>query len=251
LTLHNGSDLPAVTYHRATGLGDAREQLRRDGAHVYAGGTDLVVALKQRRGWVSPVRHLVDIKDVREAQGIVRAGKNLRIGALATAREVAASSLVRRHARALSQAAALTSAPWIRARGTVGGNIFTPHPAGDITTALLALGAVAEFIDIDRRTIRVPLAELLTDESIVRKAILVAVHVQAAARSWYERLARRQAFCRASVAVAVVDGSHVAVAGLAPRPTLRTLLSPSPMIELVDALAERALRNAASGWSIE
>lgn len=250
MTTLSGSDLPSFTYHRARDLEDALEHLQRNGAHVYAGGTDLVVALRLRADWVAGIRHLVDIKDVREAHGIARAGGTLRIGALATAREVAASPLVRRHARALSMAASLSSAPWLRARGTVGGNVMTPHPAGDMTTALLALDAVAEFTDAGRRPTRVPLVELLSGVATAANGILVAVHAPLTARSWYERLARRGAFSRATVAVAVCDGPsapRVAVAGLAQRPALRAHLPPTPERDLVDALADRALTRASSG----
>ena len=249
MTAQNGSDLPRFSYHRAAGLADAHEQLRRDDARPYAGGTDLVVALRLRLHWASGVGHLVDIKDVREAHGIARSGNSLRIGALATATEVAASAPVRRYARALSLAASLTSAPWIRARGTVGGNVVTPHPAGDMTTALLALDSIAELSDSHRKRLRVPLLDVLSDVAKPPGPVLLALYVPMTARSWYERVARRRGFSRATIAVAVVDGmprGRVAVAGLTNRPTLREAVPASPMIGFVDALAERAMHNASS-----
>ena len=129
------SDLPDLAYVRPRHLGAARAALARPGAHVYAGGTDLLVALHERRPWARFVRTLVDVKALAPARGIVARGNTVRIGALVTAAELAASPLVRRAAPVLAEAARLTSSPALRRRGTVGGNLATPHPAGDVATA--------------------------------------------------------------------------------------------------------------------
>ena len=81
--------------------------------------------------------------------GIVDVGDSLRVGAAVRPHTLAASRLARRVAPALAEAAAATSSPALRRRGTVGGNIVTPHPAGDVATALLALGATVEIADND------------------------------------------------------------------------------------------------------
>ena len=243
------SELTPFTYHRAAGRADALAHLNREGACAYAGGTDLLVGLRHRAGWVSGVRHLVDVKDVHDARGIQLDGDMLHIGALCTAQELASSSIVRRMARVLAMAASQTSAPWLRARGTVGGNVMTPHPAGDIATALLALGAIAEFATHGRgRTERIALAELMSQGRT--NSLLLALHVQAAAQSWYERSSRRSAFCRATVAVAVVHrgtGTQVALGGVAERPILGSSApAGSPLTSVVEALVERTTRGAAT-----
>ena len=243
-------DVTSFTYHRATGRADALAHLSREGACAYAGGTDLLVALRHRAEWVAGVRHLVDIKDVDDARGIQLDGDMLRIGALTTARELVSSAVVRRTARVLSMAASQTSAPWLRARGTVGGNVMTPHPAGDIATALLALGAVAEFATRGRRrTERIPLADVMSPAATrLSGSLLLALHVPTTAHSWYERASRRLVFCRATVAVAAVHrGTHtqVALGGVAERPVLGSSAPPaSPLTALVDALVERATHGA-------
>lgn len=246
-----GSDLPPFTYHRATDLTNALAQLRRPGASVYAGGTDLVVALRNRAPWASGIRHLVDIKDLAEARGIERQRETLRIGALTTARELASSAVVRRQAPVLAMAASLTSAPSLRARGTVGGNVMTPHPAGDVATALLALGAIAEFAIAGRRTQRVSVADLLTSRaSLPQGSVMVALHVPTSTASWYERLGRRTGFCRATLSVAVARRAgemQIAIGGLAERPVLRSTAPPgSTLSSLVDTIVERAVRQASS-----
>ena len=223
--------------------------LAREGASTYAGGTDLLVALRHRATWVADVRHLVDIKGVHEAAGITRLGDSLRIGALTTASALATSAIVRRHARVLAMAAAQTSAPVLRNRGTVGGNVVTPHPAGDVTTALLALGATAE---LSGRQEQVPVSSLISGAfKLSSGTFLLAFHVPVAAQSWYERLAPRLAFSRATRAVAVVirsSGIVAAAGGVADRPTL--LPDAMPDDELLGALLGRATRRAMRDGSV-
>ena len=80
------------------------------GACIYAGGTDLLVALTERRPWTCFVRDVVDIKQLDQARGIVTRGAEMRIGALVTAHELASHPGVRRQANVLAEAASLTSA---------------------------------------------------------------------------------------------------------------------------------------------
>ncbi|MEO6025407.1 MAG: FAD binding domain-containing protein [Candidatus Binatia bacterium] len=199
------SDLPALRYSRPRRLAEALTALARPGACVYAGGTDLLVALAERRPWVRFVREVVDIKALEAARGITRVDGVLRIGALVTADELMTHAGVRRHAPALAEAASQTAAPALRRRGTVGGNLVTPHPAGDVTTALVALGAVVEVAD-GRRVRALPIAQVLTSqaETWPRQRLILAVRVPRARRSAFEKLAARGAFGRAVVAVAVV-----------------------------------------------
>jgi carbon-monoxide dehydrogenase medium subunit len=218
------SDLPELSYCRPRDIDEVVSVLARPGARIYAGGTDLVVALTAREAWTGAVRELVDIKHVDAMHGIADAGDSLRIGAAVTAAELAGSRLVRRAAPALAEAAAATSSPALRRRGTVGGNIVTARPTGDVTTALLALGATVEIVGPKGRAESM-LTELVTMRSQAwpRKRLVVAVRVPKSPRSAYEKLGSRAAFSRAIVAVAVVataDGARIALGGMHARPFL-------------------------------
>jgi CO/xanthine dehydrogenase FAD-binding subunit len=69
--------------------------------------------------------------------GIERANGRLRIGATATL-----TQLLNQDAVPVLREAAKQTASWsIRNMGTVGGNLFTPPPGGDVAVALLALDA--------------------------------------------------------------------------------------------------------------
>lgn len=218
------SDLPELSYCRPRDLDEALAALARRGARIYAGGTDLLVALSARRAWTRAVRELVDIKRLKALDGIVDVGDSLRIGAAVTAAALAASRLARRATPALAEAAAATSSPALRRRGTVGGNIVTPHPAGDVATALLALGASVEIADEDGCR-EIPLAELMPPQARAwpRKQLVVAVKVPKSPSSVFVKLGSRAAFSRSVVAVAVSitdDGVRVALGGMHARPFL-------------------------------
>ena len=58
-----------------------------------------------------------------------------------TTAQLASSSLVGRYAMALQQAALESAGPQVRNRATIGGNIATASPAGDLISPLYALGA--------------------------------------------------------------------------------------------------------------
>ena len=84
-------DLPAFVYSRPKNLSDLAEALARPGACIYAGGTDLLVALSERRPWDRFVHEVVDVKALGVAKGIRTEGDQLRVGALVTTAELAAS----------------------------------------------------------------------------------------------------------------------------------------------------------------
>ena len=216
------TDLPPLSYVRPRTLDEALAALVRPGRRIYAGGTDLLPALFARRSWTDGVTALVDVKDLAAARGIEDRTERLRIGALVTAAELAASPLVRRTAPVLATAARVSASPALRHRGTVGGNIATPHPAGDVATALLALDATVELIDGGAPR-EVPLGALLAPDASPwpRDRLLLAVHVAKRPRSAFEKLGGRRGFSRALVAAAVaLDGPRVTVAlgGMHARP---------------------------------
>jgi len=198
--------------------------IARPGACIYAGGTDVLVALAERRPWVRFVRQLVDVKDIREAKGLQERGARLRIGALVTADELVSHRLVRRHARVLAEAAEQTSAPALRRRGTVGGNVCSPHPAGDVTAALLALDAMVEVAG-RKATREMPLVDFMQAqaEQWPRQQFILAVTVRKCRRSAFEKVGVRPAFSRSLVAVGVAaidDDLRITLGGLRDRPFL-------------------------------
>jgi carbon-monoxide dehydrogenase medium subunit len=126
-------------YHRARSLADAQRLLAaHPGAKLLAGGHSLIPLMKLRLAMPPAV---IDIGRIQELRGISRSGDTIRIGALTTHAELAASADLQKSAAALAEAAALVGDPAVRIRGTIGGNIAHADPASDLPTVLVALDA--------------------------------------------------------------------------------------------------------------
>ena len=143
---------PDFAYYRADSVAEIGRLLRKHpGAKVLAGGHSLIPLLKLRLA--SPPA-LIDIGRIGELKGISVGDGRVRIGALTTHAQIAASADVAKHAPALAAAAGVIGDPAVRNRGTIGGNVAHADPASDLPTVLLALGATfAVATDDGERTI--------------------------------------------------------------------------------------------------
>jgi xanthine dehydrogenase YagS FAD-binding subunit len=104
------------TLQEATGLLSAKW----GEADVLAGGTDLLSLMKDH---LHTPKRVVNIKGIKELEGISKSDAGLRIGALVTMEELATNADVKSMAKALSDAAAGIPSPQIRHMGTVGGDL--------------------------------------------------------------------------------------------------------------------------------
>ena len=126
-------------YYRAGSLADAQKLLGdHPGAKLLAGGHSLIPLMKLR---LAAPPAVVDIGRVAELRGVTLSGAAVRIGALTTHTELAASADLGRAAPALAETAAQLGDPTVRNRGTIGGNIAHADPASDLPTVLVALDA--------------------------------------------------------------------------------------------------------------
>jgi carbon-monoxide dehydrogenase medium subunit len=217
---------PSFDYYRAGSVAEAHRFLAANpGAKVLAGGHSLVPLLKLRLA--SPPA-LIDIGRIPELKGISRQGDSIRIGALTTHAELAASNDVRSAAPALAEAAASVGDPAVRNRGTIGGNVAHADPASDLPTVLAALDAriVAAGPGGERS---IPASEFFTGimtTVLADDEILVAIHVPSSGRgqgSAYEKFshpASRYAVVGAAAWLGVANGTcgaaRVALGGLLP-----------------------------------
>ena len=126
-------------YHRASSVAEAGQLLAKyPEAKLLAGGHSLIPLLKLRLATPATV---IDIGRLADLKGITVSNGVLKIGALTTHTQLAASADVQAHAAALAEAAAQIGDPAVRNRGTVGGNVAHADPASDLPTVLCALGA--------------------------------------------------------------------------------------------------------------
>lgn len=95
---------------------------RENKAAVLAGGTDLLNSLKQAILEEHPDT-VINLKDIPDAAGISEGGGGITVKAMTKLTDVAESSVIRKKAAALSEAARSVATPLIRNLGTIGGNI--------------------------------------------------------------------------------------------------------------------------------
>jgi carbon-monoxide dehydrogenase medium subunit len=221
------------------------------GARVLAGGTDLLIRL--RDGSLRPAV-VVDVKRIPElAPGIGLDGGTVRIGAATTMAELAASPLVRRHFPALAEAAAVVGSVQIRNRATLGGNLANASPAADTAPALLVHGATVlaagpagtRRIALDAFFVRSGVTTLAPGELLAAIELPVPGSPVASA---HERRTRRRGHDLAAVTLCCgVDAAgvtRVAYGSVGPRPLLRVDAT-GVLADPATAEAERAAAFAA------
>jgi len=132
--------------YQPTSVQEASRLLKENGpgGRFLAGGTDLVIAMKEK-GLVP--KYVVDLKRIPGLTGIRENSEgSLTIGALTTMREIETSPLIKRKFPFLAQSAAEVGSIQIRNRATVGGNMANATPSADVAPSLIALNASVRII---------------------------------------------------------------------------------------------------------
>lgn len=129
-----------MEYLTPTSIQEAVDLLGRygDRAKVLAGGTDLIVQLRDRA--VEP-EVLLDVGRLPELRGIARGSGRIRLGPATPYEQVCSDPITREHAPLLVEAVETIGCPQIRAKGTVGGNVMNASPVADAVPPLVALNA--------------------------------------------------------------------------------------------------------------
>jgi carbon-monoxide dehydrogenase medium subunit len=129
--------LPRFELHHAESVEEASALLAQHGddAALLCGGTELLLLMKLG---FAQLRHLVDVKRIRELHGLDAADGALVVGAATTHRELERAPLVRARWPALAAMAEQVANIRVRAVGTLGGNLCFSDPHSDPATFLLA-----------------------------------------------------------------------------------------------------------------
>lgn len=192
-------------------------------ARVYAGGTDLMVQLREHAARLRDVTALVDLQKLHALREISETDTALRIGALASHTAVETSPIVRRHAPVLAASSSQVGSPQIRNLGTIGGNVANASPAADTISALAALSAEVEVASTGGVR-RVPLPELYQGAgktALAPDEIIVSFTIpkKPGWRSAFCKLGRRKALAISRLNAAVLlqmDGEMILDARIAP-----------------------------------
>ncbi|MCH2510111.1 MAG: xanthine dehydrogenase family protein subunit M [Dehalococcoidia bacterium] len=129
-------------YHAPTSLDQVFDLLDKygDDARVMAGGTALVIQMKQR---LSQPGHVIGMRRVGSLNAIESTPEGLRIGALCTQRQIENSELVGKEVPLVADTFRKVATPRIRNMATIGGGLVNGDPNQDPPPSLIALGASA------------------------------------------------------------------------------------------------------------
>ncbi|MDF1591129.1 MAG: xanthine dehydrogenase family protein subunit M [Desulfobacterales bacterium] len=230
--------LKEFEYFEPSNLSEAVSLLDKygDEAKVLAGGTDLLVWMKE--GARSPT-YMINIKHIPGVRHIhFNEAEGLRIGALTTVREIETADIIKEKFAGLHQAAKALASIQVRNLATIGGNLSTASPAAELAPPLLALGARVKLRGLRGERV-LPLEEFFQGpgSTVIDREILTEVVVPPPAPksfSLYKSISRRNAVDLAIVGVAVagrIDGKagewkkvKIALGAVAPTP-MRALMA--------------------------
>lgn len=250
-------ELGEFTYHRPNSLAEACELGRIHGnkARFLAGGTELLVDLRQRRDTAA---HLIALRGIDELKQVRADEEALHLGALVTLTEIAESPEVGEVFPALREAVLKMGGEQVRNQGTIGGNFSRAVPCADTPPICIAGEARVRLVRGDsertlaaetffvgaRKTVLAP-GEVLAEIVIPRQPS----HSGAS----YQRFSLRRGSALAVAAVAarvVLDGEKISDARLvlgavAPVPLsvadgARSLVGHVPSAVLLAAAAKAA-----------
>lgn len=132
----------AFDYHRPRSVSEAQQlKATLPGARFIAGGTDMMVRIKNR---VERPTALISLRNIAELGGIEQRGESLRIGAATTMSQLLEHSTLTQRYPVLAQAVRRLGSVQIRSAATIGGNLCNASPCADTATPLLVLEARME-----------------------------------------------------------------------------------------------------------
>lgn len=195
-----------IIAYRFNRLDQTLSQLNKENCAIIAGGTDVMVMHKSRRGVPPKIpKPIVFIDHLSELKRVYQNQKDLHIGACCTYSELLGNPLI---PLVLKKAIKTIAAPAIRNRGTLGGNVCNASPAGDTLPLLYVYNAklllrsvkgerivaISDFIQGVRRIQREP-------NEILAEIILPSV-LEESAHVIFEKVGNRNADAIAKVGFA-------------------------------------------------
>jgi carbon-monoxide dehydrogenase medium subunit len=131
--------ISGIKLHSPQTLSDALKLLSElENPRWLAGGTDLLVDLRQG---LSTAKNLISLHGIKELREIEEKPGRIQIGALVTPAQILSSTLVSRYNPALVEAAGSLASAQIRSMATIGGNIASAVPSADLPPPLMAAEA--------------------------------------------------------------------------------------------------------------
>lgn len=158
-----------LSYLKPQSLAEALDFLNQYGEKCkpYAGGTDLMVQLREEAPRLRGVEYLMDLGALEETRGIEVGEDLISIGTMTTHTQVNTSPVLRQHVPFLSEASSTVGSTQIRNNGTVGGNICNASPAADTLSPFVALNARLVVVSVNG-TRRVALKDAFVKAGVLK-----------------------------------------------------------------------------------
>ena len=146
-----------------------------------AGCTDLLMELKKNPEDDLTVINLSQVNDA-QFNGVKKSAKEFRMGAMFTAHKIVMSEEINNNYPVLHDAAKSLASTQIRQVATIGGNLCTASPSGDIACSLVALNADCEILGTKGKTRIIPITGFFTGlrkTAIKKDEILYGISIPA------------------------------------------------------------------------
>jgi CO/xanthine dehydrogenase FAD-binding subunit len=178
-----------------------------DGAHLFAGGTDVMV--KMSAGRLRP-KAIIRLMDVEGLDGInFHPKEGLTLGATARLAEVASHPDILKHYPALAHSVQVMANEEVRHMGTVAGNLCNAAPSADTAPPLIAMGAEVTLESLNGQR-RLPLDQFFKGPGLTAMQhgeVMTSIHVpvpQPKSGASYMRISARCGVDIAAVGVGVM-----------------------------------------------
>jgi len=136
-----GVTVAGFEYHKPHSIKEAVHLMESlDNARFIAGGTDVMVLLRQKK--IAPA-HLISLRNI-DGFSDIGFENGLQIGGGVTLNEIVANDFMQKRYPALTDAAAMVGSRQIRNVATLSGNICNAAPSADTACPLLVLDAIVK-----------------------------------------------------------------------------------------------------------
>ena len=199
----------------------------KEEAKIIAGGTDLLVMMKERT--ITP-KYVINIKSISAVDFVKWDEKEgLSIGALTKVSTIANSDVIKEKCFSLYEAAESFGTTQVRNMATIGGNICRSSPSADLVPPLLAFDAEVKLVGAGGERV-VPLESFFLGpgENVLKNEILTEIRVQPPKGLYgtaFKKLGRSSedlAKANCAVRIVVTDGKcedvRIALGAVAPTP---------------------------------
>jgi len=171
--------LKEIDYIAPSSVAEASTLLAQKGAQPLAGGTDIIVQVRENR---RDVDLLVDLKNIPEVNELsFDATRGLTLGAAVPCYRIYQHATIPRAYPGLNDAASLIGGIQIQSRASIGGNLCNASPAADSIPSLIAHEATAVVVQPNGQRDMVPVEKFCTGPGrtvLGRGEFLLCLHLR-------------------------------------------------------------------------